>query len=103
MSLLYHIIVNMSREIYNVNKLFTIKRVSGTCKRLDIDRWNVLVGDVNRMECGMGKWMGKVGEDGVVGLGLSLVKSGLRRLCVVSATTESCCKCNTFIQKPPPG
>ena len=29
----------MSIGIYNVNKLFTIKRVSETCKRLDIDRW----------------------------------------------------------------
>ena len=44
MSLLYHIKVNMSIEIYKVNNLFTIKRVSETCKRLDVDRWNVLVG-----------------------------------------------------------
>ena len=28
----------MSREIYNVNKLFTIKRVGEMCKRLDIDK-----------------------------------------------------------------
>ena len=51
----------MSIGIYNVNNLFTIKRVSETCKRLDIDRWiECFGGDVNRMECGMG-WSGVVG------------------------------------------
>lgn len=57
-------------------------------------------GDVNRMVYGM-EWSG---VDWVVdGLGLWLVglgrvKSGLRRLCVVCATTQNCCKCNNFIQ-----
>ena len=61
-------------------------------------------GDVNRMECGFGSggWV-RVSEDDVVGLGLRLVKSGLRRLCVVCATTETCCKCNNFIQNHAPG
>ena len=69
---------------------------------------------MNRMVCGMrlsgGEgwvWLGEVWFgwilDGVWLSLLSLVKSGLRRLCVVCATTETCCKCNTFIQKPPPG
>ena len=67
-----------------------------------------LGGDVNRMECGSGEvdgegrvWAGEVGVK--FGLGLGLVKSGLRRLCVVSATTQSCCKCNNFIQYHAPG
>ena len=38
------------------------------------------------------------GEDVKFGL-----KSGLRRLCVVCATTETCCKCNDFIQNHAPG
>ena len=55
---------------------------------------------------GLEDGLGWVGEDGVVRLGLSLVKfvkSGLRRLCVVCATTEICCKCNNFIQNHAPG
>ena len=65
-------------------------------------------GDVNRMECGGGEVGGWVdGEVGVdrdrFGLGLSLVEFGLRRLCVMSATIETCCKCNTFIQNHAPG
>ena len=67
-----------------------------------IDGWmECLGGDVNRMVCGMGwsvgGWIGK--GDGVGGG----VKSGLRRLCVVCATTRTCCKCNNFIQNHAPG
>ena len=43
-------------------------------------------------------WVGGVGW-----LGDGGVKSGLRRLCVVCATTENCCKCNIFIQNHAPG
>ena len=62
-------------------------------------------GDVNRMVCGMGwsgvdwVWKGDVGWGGVK----SGLRSGLRRLCVVCATTETCCKCNNFIQNHAPG
>ena len=64
-------------------------------------------GDVNRMVCGMGwsgvDWVWK-GDGGVKsGLRSGLVKFGLRRLCVVCATTEICCKCNNFIQIHAPG
>ena len=56
-----------------------------------------LDGDVNRMWCGVGVvWGG--GLDGV-----GWVKSGLRRLRVVCATTRNCCKCNNFIQIHAPG
>ena len=53
-SLLYHIKVNMSIEIYKVNKLFTIKRVSVyVFVWVDVYRWMECLGrDVNRMECG---------------------------------------------------
>ena len=58
--------------------------------------------DLNRMVCEMGlcgvDWIGK-GD----GCGGEDVKSGLRRLCVVCATTETCCKCNVFIQIHAPG
>ena len=43
------------------------------------------------------------GEDVKFGLRFGRVKSGLRRLCVVCATTETCCKCNKFIQNHAPG
>ena len=62
-----------------------------------------LGGDVNKTVCGVmrnGGW-----GDTVVGLGLVVdgwVKSGLRRLCVVCATTGTCCKCNGFIQNHAP-
>ena len=51
-------------------------------------------------------WVGKgdgVGEDVEFGLRFGRVKSGLRRLCVVCATTRNCCKCNNFIQIHAPG
>ena len=51
-------------------------------------------------------WVGKgdgVGEDVKFGLRFGRVKSGLRRLCVVCATTRNCCKCNNFIQIHAPG
>ena len=49
-------------------------------------------------------WDGKGdgGEDvkfGWVGLGWVVIG----RLCVVCATTETCCKCNKFIQNHAPG
>ena len=63
-------------------------------------------GDVNRIECGTGVvwrvvrwWM----DWGCGWLGWGGVKSGFRRLCVVCATTETCCKCNNSIQNAPPG
>ena len=65
-----------------------------------------LGGDVNRMVCRGGwglvlDWIGiGDGGDGNWGDG---VKSGFRRLCVVCATTEICCKCNNFIQIHAPG
>ena len=43
------------------------------------------------------------GEDVKFGWIVIGVKSGLRRLCVVCATTEICCKCNNFIQNHAPG
>ena len=50
-------------------------------------------------------WSG-VGLDWEGGMGLGVmggdVKSGLRRLCVVCATTGICCKCNSFIQNHAP-
>ena len=63
-----------------------------------------LGGDVNRMVCGMGVgvvvgWV-RLGWGDSVKSGL---RSGLRRLCVVCATTETCCKCNIFIQNHAPG
>lgn len=39
----------------------------------------------------------------MLSLGLGLGGSGLRRLCVVCATTKTCCKCNDFIQNHAPG
>ena len=49
--------------------------------------------------------LGDVGwGDGVKsGLGSGRVKSELRRLCVVCATTETCCKYNKSIQNHDPG
>ena len=57
--------------------------------------------------CGV-DWIGKgdvgwEGEDVEFGLRFGRVKSGLRRLCVVCATTETCCNCNIFIQNHAPG
>ena len=57
---------------------------------------------------GLGLWLVGLGR---VKLGLGDrgdgnwggVKSGLRRLCVVCATTRNCCKCNNFIQIHAPG
>ena len=43
-------------------------------------------------------WLG-LGDSGVK----SGLRSGLRRLCVVCATTGICCKCNSFIQIHAPG
>ena len=53
-------------------------------------------------------WVGKGdgrlwGEDVEFGIRFGRVKSGLRRLCVVCATTRNCCKCNNFIQIHAPG
>ena len=47
---------------------------------------------------GLGRVMW-VGSDGVK----SRLRSGLRRLRVVCATTEICCKYNNFIQNHAPG
>ena len=53
------------------------------------------------------RWWSGVGLDWEGGMGLGVmggdVKSGLRRLCVVCATTKTCCKCNKFIQIHAPG
>ena len=43
--------------------------------------------------------VGWLGDSGVK----SGLRSGLRRLCVVCATTETCCKCNKSIQNHAPG
>lgn len=60
-------------------------------------------GDVNRMECGgVGEVDRIVLSVGVIWDKWGGVRSGLRRLCVVCATTESCCKCNIFIQNHAP-
>ena len=64
-----------------------------------------------RIGCsGGGGWWSGVGLDWEGGMGLEVmgvmggdVKSGLRRLCVVCATTKTCCKCNNFIQIHAPG
>ena len=58
-------------------------------------------GDVNRMECGGGEAV-KVGLSGF-GVKFRLGEVGIGRLCVVCATTETCCKCNIFIQNHTPG
>ena len=52
-------------------------------------------------------WIGFGGLSELGEVWLSLVKFGLGevgigRLCVVCATAESCCKCNTFIQNHAP-
>ena len=68
-------------------------------------------GGVNRMVLWDGRsgvdWIGKGdgggGEDVKLGLGLSWVVIGIGRLCVVCATTETCCKCNKSIQNHAPG
>ena len=52
--------------------------------------------DVNRMVCGMG-WSRMVGLGGEGG-----VKSGLRRLCVVCATTETVVNATTSSKSTPP-
>ena len=52
---------------------------------------------------GFGRAMVGWGEDVKFGLRFGRVKSGLRRLCAVCATTETCCKCNNFIQNHAPG
>ena len=49
------------------------------------------------MRQGWMKW--GLGDGGVK----SGLRSGLRRLCVVCATTRTCCKCNKFIQNHAPG
>ena len=106
----------MSIVIYKVNNLFTIKRVSV------YDRW--MKGQIDGMfQWGREQdvvwdgmvWGGEIGWDRVgqcgvmIGWGLgdggvkSGLRSGLRRLCVVCATTETCCKCNNFIQNHAPG
>ena len=65
--------------------------------------------DVNRMVWGWDGlgWLVRlgvmVGGDVKFGLRFGRVKSGLRRLCVVCATTRNCCKCNNFIQIHAPG
>ena len=69
-----------------------------------------LGGGVNRMVCGMGwsgvDWIGKGDGSGAKMLslvGFGRVKTGLRRLCVVCATTGICCICNKSIQNHAPG
>ena len=62
--------------------------------------------DVNRMVRGMEwsgvDWDGK-GDGGVKMLSCDWGWAVIGRLCVVCATTETCCKCNSFIQIHAPG
>ena len=58
----------MSIEIYKVNNLFTIERVSVyVFVWVDVYRWMECLGrDVNRMQCGMGcvGWLVRLGNVG---------------------------------------
>ena len=63
---------------------------------------------VNRMVCGVGDGLVLIGLGWVMVIGVGDVKLGLGwvaigRLCVVCATTQTCCKCNNFIQIHAPG